>query len=136
MTDLMQRRCVPIGEFGRDHYSTLAYVGVRARRFGGRLDPSHMRTAKSRHPQKAAVHHAHQFFGRDKPTLLMGGTALPGHDDWDCLDDLIDAGLVQEAGESAYVLTDLGADLHDRLVKHRRDGGTYATFSAMIEPSR
>lgn len=53
------------------------------------------------------------------------------HDDWDCLDDFEEAGLVNNIGTGAnrvYRLTDLGRDVASRLRGHKGQGGSWANF--------
>lgn len=101
---------VPMERFGKDHWSTFAYVETRAVDHKGRLAHDHMRTHARRHPMlMAAKRLRHSVGGSDgsryptrlKPALPVGQVAgepqpvnLPHHDDYDCLDDLIAAGLL------------------------------------------
>lgn len=86
--------------FGKDHYSTLLYVETCAVDCGGKLDHDRMRCDLSRHPVLAAAGRTAAVFGkpdgRAYPTQLRPVDGQPavvaGHDDYDCLDDLVAAG--------------------------------------------
>lgn len=86
---------IPIHAWGRDHWSTLAYVASRCAGRGGVLDKRHMRCDPVRHP-----HYAH-LNNTPPPTRLIEGT-VTAHDDWDCVDDAIAAGLVESFGTGLY----------------------------------
>jgi hypothetical protein len=102
------RTPVPITLFGTDHWSTFAYVETRAVDHKGLLDHDHMRCHARRHP---VMLHAKRRIsagsadGSRYPTRIKasatpdpdgryGVTEVPDHDDYDCLDDLIAAGLL------------------------------------------
>lgn len=92
-------RPVPIHLWGRDHWSTLAYIATRCAGKGGQPDKRNMRCHPKRHP-----HHAHIGTRLDSapPTRLIGKTNLFDHDDWDCVDDMIAAGLVEAFGTGMF----------------------------------
>lgn len=87
---------VPPEDFGRDHWSTFAYVETRTVEYRGTIDHDHMRCHGNRHPiMLAAKTFRGGGDGSRYPTILAGGRDLPNHDDYDCLDDLIAAGLLE-----------------------------------------
>ena len=82
---------IPIEDFGRDHWSTFAYIETCVVDCGGRVAKERMRCIHKRHP-----FFAHR--GGDAsayPTRLRGGRKRNEHDDWDCLDDIEVAGLIE-----------------------------------------
>jgi hypothetical protein len=103
------RTRVPITLFGNDHWSTFAYVETRAVDHKGLLDHDHMRCHAGRHPvmlQAKRRISAGSADGSPYPTRIKasatpdpdgryGVTEVPDHDDYDCLDDLIAAGLLE-----------------------------------------
>lgn len=107
------RANVPIYLFGKDHWSTYAYVETRIVDYAGLLNHDHMRTDADRHPlmmghKRTMARGAAQNNTRKHPTRLKARTApdsdgkfgsveLPDHDDYDCLEDLVAAGLVEIA---------------------------------------
>lgn len=118
---------ISIYEFGRDHWSLFAYVETRVVDHGGTIDKRHLRCIHVRHP-----HQAHR--GGDASayaTRLRGDRKLENHDDWDCLDDLEAAGLVEAVGTGlypAYLLTDFGREVAGKLRAHKGRGGQFREF--------
>lgn len=77
--------------FGKDHWSTFAYLETRIVDHNGIPNPEHMRVDIKIHPQ--FVNRAAR--DQDKPsppTRLNDGSAVKDHDDWSCIDDLAEAG--------------------------------------------
>ena len=88
---------VPVTEFGKDHWSTLAYIETRIVDHGGLLMADQMRCHSGRHPMLAAARRRSLLDdsdGSQYPTQLKNGK-LEDHDDYDCADDLIAAGLLE-----------------------------------------
>lgn len=83
--------------FGRDHWSMFAYVETRTVDHLGTIGHAHARTHGRRHPVmlQAKGDFLRTLDGSGYPTILAGGEELPDHDDYDCLDDLIAAGLLE-----------------------------------------
>ena len=63
-------------------------------------------------------------------TRLRDNMIIDGHDDWDCLDDLDDAGLVEIISLiNGFVrMTDYGLAITALLRKHKASGGKYRDF--------
>lgn len=125
---------VPVGKFGKDHWSTFAYVECRVVDHGGVLNRVHMRCDPALH-----IAHAHEGSSRGEPspTRLRGGELLPGHDDWSCVDDLDAAGLVESRGTGVnpwFRLTKRGFRVALLLRKHRSKGGSFSDF--VLKPAR
>ncbi|GAB2734739.1 hypothetical protein [Nocardioides pakistanensis] len=90
--------------FGKDHYSSLLYVEVRAVDHKGFLAHDHMRCDGKRHPFLLNAKRRSIAFGTEQadahgkyPTRLRrnaDGTVdeLPDHDDYDCLGDMVACG--------------------------------------------
>ncbi len=85
------------GRFGRDHWSTLAYLETRIADHRGTINHNYMRCHSLRHPMmaQAKTQGLGGFDASQFPTWLAGGEELPDHDDYDCVDDLIAAGLLK-----------------------------------------
>lgn len=81
--------------FGADHWSTFGYVETRTVDHRGTLEHAHMRCHGARHPVMLNAKVCGSFDARDFPTQLADEQTLPDHDDYDCLDDLIAAGLLE-----------------------------------------
>lgn len=100
---------VPMALFGADHWSTFAYVETRTVDHRGQLAHDHMRCHAARHPMMLGAKHAVSGVSADAsryPTKVKasatpdddgfyGDADLPDHDDYDCLDDLVAAGLLE-----------------------------------------
>lgn len=136
---------VPIEQFGKDHWSLLAYCGCRVVDNNGTINNEHLRCYPPRHPHYVGPRRA--AFGRVMPWQDSYGTRLAGffeasekkkpefqltdHDDWDCLQDLEIAGLVKIHGTGLHPLvklTDYGYKVEARLRKHKAEGGQFNGF--------
>jgi len=123
-------------DWGKDHWGLLAYVETRAVDHQNQLDHEHMRTNTTTHPLLR-----NDAYQRDRPkrwesshsTRLRDGRILDGHDDWDCLDDLDDAGLVEIISlVNGFVrMTDYGLVIAARLRRHKANGGMYQDFAPL-----
>jgi hypothetical protein len=118
---------VPPKFFGKDHWSTFAYMETRCVDYKGVPDRRHMRCDPTRHPGLA-----HIAWKNDYPTLLAGMVKLSKHDDWDCFYDLEEAGLLKDIGTGinpVAKLTKLGHTVAAALRKHKAEGKNFADFS-------
>ena len=101
---------VPMTRWGKDHWTTFAYVETRWVDHRGMLNHDQMRCDRQRHPMFYAAKRRTIAFGSDVdgaryPTRLKtetvgadgrwGVVELAGHDDYDCLGDAIRAGLIE-----------------------------------------
>lgn len=141
----MAEDVIPIERWGRDHWSTLAYVETRIVDHGGRLDLNHMRA----HPRvhRAFANAASREADTASPTRLNDDTTVDRHDDWSCVEDAVALGLLtmdeqepiqrrradeggafSKARSPRFVLTDLGRDVANQLRAHKGNGGSFATF--------
>lgn len=90
---------IPMERFGKDHWSTFAYVETRAVDHKGTIEHDHMRCDADRHPLLALAGRRTAVVGfgptgtTKYPTRVRGGE-VADHDDYDCLDDLVAAGLL------------------------------------------
>ena len=105
--------------WGRDHLTTLLYLETRCVDHMGTIDRRHMRCDPKRHPL-----FAHEgSIGGVSPTRLACGEQYH-HDDWDCLDDIIAAGYMENLGTGAnpiVKLTDLGWTEAGKLRRQRAE---------------
>jgi hypothetical protein len=140
----MNTVAVPREKWGRDHASLLAYVesctvnGVKKAKMPGEarvvaeLDKRRLRCNEKRHPMHA-VNLNMTDLASWKPTY---GTRCAGdhveaeHDDWDVLNDLESAGLVDVISEAnAFVLlTAAGAVIASRIREHKAKGKQFREF--------
>jgi hypothetical protein len=136
---------VAIDQFGKDHWSLFAYVESRCvdgvDGFGV-LEKVRLRANPLRHPLLAHLGHWDENWG----TRLHGLFAVPGyvnpavaiasglmlgqHDDWDCLDDLVAADLVEtiSLANLAVKMTPVGQKMAAELRDHKARGGHFAGF--------
>lgn len=108
---------VPVSAWGKDHWSTFAYLESRTVDFKGVLDFRHMRGQRG--------------VACKYPTFLALGVELPGHSDWDCLDDIEEAGLVSNLGSGINPLiqmTEKGYLVAAALRAHKAAGGSFSNF--------
>lgn len=122
---------VPMAMWGKDHWSTLAYLGTRLVE-GLQPERDRMRVDVGVHPQHAnRASRSTATNGKRHPTRLNNGCTVDGHDDWSCLDDAVAEGLLTETGTGVnpyYALTSRGGAVVAALRQHKRDGGGFATF--------
>ena len=67
-------------------------------------------------------------------TILADGSVVEGHDDWHCIQDMVENGILSgecQPGETLQ-LTDLGKSLVDQLRDHKRKNGTYGNFRSRV----
>jgi len=120
------RKPIPMTRWGKDHWSTFAYVEMRIVDYAGVPNRRHLRVSPKRHPGLA-----HCPWEVDIPTRLNDGKVRNNHDDIDCIDDMIAAGLLEWKGTGInpiFKLTPLGKEVAGLLRKHKGDGGWFATF--------
>lgn len=147
-------RTVPVAEWGKDHWSLLAYVETRCVDYQGVLELIRMRCNPKRHAWlNGAPRGSFSVFNADGsymyPTMLKGvdtqeeraatGKACelvkrklePEHDDFDCFNDLINAGLIMDIGTGIHPvakLTPTGLKTTAALRAWKAGGNTFATF--------
>lgn len=121
---------VPVAQFGKDHWSLFGYIETRIVDCRGAVDARHMRTDPDLHPG-LAVNGDGANYTQKYPTKLARSEELADHDDWDCADDLVEAGLLDDTGTGInrrYALTPLGKKVASALRYHKGRGGSFATF--------
>lgn len=126
-------KTVPMNEWGSDHWSTLAYIETRIVDYGGIPDKKHMRCHNRIHPHFAHIQQDEYSGSLVIPTRLANGKQLHLHDDWCCLWDAVDAGLIECKGTGlnpVFSLTKDGYKIAAALRSHRANGQNYSTFRA------
>lgn len=141
---------VPIEQWGKDHWSTLAYVESRCVDHGGWLDGDHMRCNPRSHREfegkRKTAFGSGRYWKPEYSTRLRGHTEttlnqVEGHDDWDCLSDMLVlevAFIVDRVGRIpgfpiggerlCIALTGRGFALAGELRKHMAHERSYAAF--------
>lgn len=127
-------RRIPLTEWGKDHFSLLAYVEVRCVDHKGVLDHDHMRTNVQHHPglvgPRVALATNITIETFKYHTRLRNGVE-EGHDDWDCFYDLEEAKLIEDKGTGINpiaVMTPAGNKLAAEIRRHKSSGGIFSTF--------
>lgn len=125
--------CIPMSEWGPDHWSTLVYLETVAVDEGGAINNRRMRCSIDLHP--AFVHIPRT---REYPTRLRDGAQVLPHDDWSCLEDMVCAGLLQAwyyisegvmpRGSGKIEFTDAGLELAAKIRAFKAKGGSFGTF--------
>lgn len=132
---MASRKPVPMKDWGKDHWSTFAYIETRVVDHSGVVHNAHLRCSPQRHPG-----HAHAGSrGRTPPTRLADGKEKRYHDDWDCIEDMVEAGLVVWGGTGlhpVFSLTALGWAMASALRQHKGSGGAYCFFAPLPKAAR
>lgn len=120
-------------DFGKDHWSTLAYIETCCVDGKGKVNVLRMRCDPERHP--AFAHRGSPIEGtplrNEYPTRLRENVEIFGHDDWDCVDDMVADGILEWGGtgiDPVFRLTTKGWALAGLARRHRAEGKGYATF--------
>ncbi len=122
---------IPVEMWGKDHWSTFAYIETRVVDYGGVANPQHMRNTC----HGAGIPTA-RCGDKEHPTRLegQGGASsidLYGHDDWSCCKDAEAEGLLIWDGTGVnpvFKLTGLGRQVAAKLRQHKQDGGMFHHF--------
>lgn len=132
---------IPMEKWGKDHWSTLAYMETREVDDRGILDGDRMRCNVYIHLLlQGKVHILRRIRTTDEyPTILKDGVLQHNHDDWSCMEDAISAGLVEAeispCPEDSIIwrkvrikLTERGRLIANQLREHKAGGGNYSNF--------
>lgn len=130
---------VPLEKWGKDHWSTLAFIEYVCVEFKGCIDSTrrrNMRCNERRHPGLAHTTGWKPDYGsrlkgffEDKENKAL---QLPEHDDWDCAEDIEAAGLLEDHGSGInpiWKLTPKGLEMSARLRAHKANGGNFSSFT-------
>ena len=134
---------VPLAQWGKDHFSTLAYVetvAVENKGFQVGQDPR-MKTNRRHARVLAACPRPRRTAGGaalcmvmspEHATRLKDGTQVPNHDDWMCVQDFVGEGLFAIGSEvepkQVLALSERGNALAAALRAHKASGGSFSTF--------
>lgn len=117
---------IPKEQFGRDHWSCFSYLAHCATAREGEPERDKMRThPRNRHLMSQLQAMMHMAGVGWSKTRLLGGVELDEHDDYDCMFDLIDAGLFLAIGSGMHPivkLTDEGFRILKLVSDFRRAG--------------
>lgn len=135
-----------IKEWGKDHWSLLAYIEYRGINHKGVLNKDHLRiknpiVANSGNYPLPRPEWKPEYGTRLRGYFLPEGKkdetkVVPDHDDLDCIEDMEKEGLVENLGTGlnpACKLTKKGQRIVSALNVHKQEGSTFAQFSEAIE---
>jgi len=130
---------IPIEKWGRDHWTTLLYIEHCCVDSGGEPNFDKLRCDTDRHPFYAGRYARHVGTAGLKkyPTRLKGGEEREDHDDWDCIEDMVHAGVVLWVGTGAFPvfeLTEYGRQLGAALRQHYSHDRNPNTFEPPPPP--
>ena len=127
-------KTVPVEVWGKDHWSTFAYLDYEAMNNKGFAKPNRhsMRTNVKTHGAGLGgiTPMGTLNDGGKYPTRLKNGE-LAGHDDWDCIDDAVEAGFLLDVGSSvnrAFTFTKRGNAVMVELNAFKKAGGNFRDF--------
>lgn len=152
---MTQETAIAMEKFSKDHWSTFAYIEtlcVDGKNGVGTIARGRMRCNENRHPllhSGAPGNKWNPEWGTrltgyfespdrsDHEKIVAAGLRLPEHDDWDCLDDLDNAGLVEILSTiNGFVrMTPAGVKMAARVRSHKASGGHFATFRPEVAPA-
>lgn len=111
---------IDIERWGRDHWSTLLYIEDICTNGDGEPVSERMRQWPGR-PRRGKCRLPWTPPCKGYPTRLNDGTEVTEHDDFDCVDDMVCAGLVEWHGTGlrpVLTLTELGWAMASALRRH------------------
>lgn len=117
---------IPMERWGKDHWSTLAYLETLAVDNKGKAIPDgrRMRTILKKHPFSTNTYDSTKY-----PTRLKDGKETKNHDDWDCIEDMIREGLlVEKKKNKSFKFTKKGIKIAQSLREFKIKGGNFGDF--------
>lgn len=139
---------VPIEQWGKDHWSTLAFIECLCVDNSGSLTDANrarLRCNDKTHPGYSlrltdAGDWKPSYGSRLKGYWKPDGTQdksrqLSDHDDWDCIEDFEAAGLLENLNTGmnpVFKLTEKGLALAAQVRAHKAGGGHFATFEPKL----
>lgn len=130
---------VPVELWGRDHITTFLYIESCCVDQGGVPGAAQMRTWSGRPRRGRMDARIPSSIGPDHPTRLNDGTNLTEHDDWDCADDMVAAGLLEWQGTGLnpiFKLTDTGWAVAGKLRRARAERTKEVSLQEMFVPAK
>ena|SRR3990167_7037325 len=120
---------ITIEQFGKDHWSLLAYIQTRIMDYRGSLDPYHLRDKKREGWTPGYGTRLFGYWNKDETTNK--DLLILNHDDYDCLDDLEKAGLVKNINTGLFPICELtlnGIEILSLLSLHKQKGKNFFEF--------
>ena len=132
---------IPMSEWGHDHWSTIAYLETICVDNHGMIENPKMRCNPYIHsmfgeiePSPRQIQYPTRLKNREVSNHAL--RASYAHDDWSCLEDMIQEGLLDAEIHEKYTgynevrikLTPMGIRIAHQLRAHRLNGGKYYNF--------
>lgn len=133
-TTIAQDQLVPTELWGRDHWSTLAYIEAKLvdGDYSVKFDPRMRQGRRNfRVLSKGRGCAGGVVMQPEHGSRLSDGTILPWSDDWACVQDMLADGLFEDGEWDTgfpLKLTEKGYAVAAALRKHKAEGGTYSNF--------
>ncbi len=136
---------IPIEKWAKDHWSTFAYAGCVVTGKNGIPEKDKMRCCIKRHPGMRGPHQQRIPRCGPYPTKIREGDKIvpdlqteveDWHDDYDCIEDMVAAGLLIISGTGinpVWALTDAGWAIFKSLSDFKNKGGNFIDFSVQVE---
>ena len=134
---------IPMNRWGKDHWSTLAYLETLAVDNRGVIDNKRMRCNPRIHRELANISISGVMDGGKYPTRLKDGE-IDKHDDWSCVEDIEHAGLITTSVkvtkrgmlfgnyQARIKMTKLGLSISGMLRNHKASGGNFHEFNPTV----
>jgi sulfate adenylyltransferase subunit 1 (EFTu-like GTPase family) len=136
---------IPMNLWGKDHWTTLAYIETVMVDCGGFQIGRDARMKSNRRnfrvmaedcpkPKRVGGNAGMAIVMKlEHSTKLNDGSVIDNHDDWCCIQDMAEAGLLtlhQHEIEPGVVIhfSELGRDVANKLREHKASGGNFAAF--------
>lgn len=128
-------------DFGHHHWALLHHINLMSKdNEMVILNNKEMRCNPERHPEKANHRVWNHTWGtqlcdyRDSDGNLDVNRRLDFHDDWDCLMDLCQEGMIQfvKISENKVKMTQLGITVAENILKHKFMGGKFFNFHLSV----
>ena len=120
---------IPMNLWGKDHWSTFAYIECICVDNKGVPSLDRMRCDPDAHPgltNRGNLHNDKKY-----PTRLTGGQEVFDHDDWSCVEDMEREELLTWEGTGInpfFVMTKKGMEVAAKLREHKANGGNFSNF--------
>lgn len=124
---------IPFSNWGRDHWSTLAFIETVMVEKGSFPIMGDARMRSNRRNFRVMPAANAMCMDLESGSLLADGTTVKGHDDWCCIQDFAAEGLLDKAQEEIDIgetikFSDLGISIAHKLREHKIKGGSFGTF--------
>lgn len=121
-----------MNNWGRDHWSLLAYFETVAVDYNGKVDVSRIRTNSTKRGYSNGNITSQDWQDTWGTRMKDGDILDTQHDDIDVMNELEEAGLVKNVSTELnpiIEITERGWEVVGKIRKHKSNGGTFGNFS-------